>query len=72
MYGFGRLQRRTICVFNQFQPYDNIAEKGGAGGLKKYFGSMPGFLSVLIGIDQHYTLIKEVLHMNVFEKKIQY
>ena len=35
MYGFGRLQQRTTCVFtgNQFQPYDNIAEKGCAGGL---------------------------------------
>ncbi len=34
MYGVGRLQQRTICVFNQFQIYDNIAEKGCAGGLK--------------------------------------
>ncbi len=30
----GRLQQRTTCVFNQFQIYDNIAEKGCAGGLK--------------------------------------
>ena len=29
MYGVGRLQQRTTCVFNQFQSYDNIAEKGG-------------------------------------------
>ncbi len=34
MYGVGRLQRRTACVFYQFQIFDNIAEKGGAGGLK--------------------------------------
>ncbi len=35
MYGFGRLQQRTTCVFNQFQPYDNIVGKGCAGGLKE-------------------------------------
>ncbi len=34
MYGFGRLQQRKVCVFNQFYPYGNIVEKGGAGGLK--------------------------------------
>ncbi len=34
MYGFGRLQQRALCVFNQFQPYDKIASKGGVGGLK--------------------------------------
>ncbi len=33
MYGVGRLQQITTCVFNQFQIYDNIAEKGCAGGL---------------------------------------
>ena len=33
-YGVGRLQQRTTRVFNQFQIYDNIAEKGCAGGLK--------------------------------------
>ena len=33
MYGVGRLQQRTTCVFNQFQAYDNIAEKGAVGGL---------------------------------------
>ena len=26
---------RIPCVFNQFQSYDNIAEKGCAGGLKQ-------------------------------------
>ncbi len=30
MYGVGRLQQRTTCVF---QMYDNIAERGHAGGL---------------------------------------
>ncbi len=35
MYGFGRLQQRTTCVFNQFHMYDNIAEKGCAGGLNQ-------------------------------------
>ena len=34
IYGVGRLQQRTMCVFNQFQSYDNIAEEGCAGGLK--------------------------------------
>ena len=34
MYGVGRLKQRKTCVFNQFQIYDNIAEKGCAGGLK--------------------------------------
>ena len=34
IYGFGRLKQRTTCVFNKFQSYDNIAEKGCAGGLK--------------------------------------
>ena len=38
MYGVGRLQQRTTCVFNQFQIYDNIAEKGYAGGLKIILG----------------------------------
>ncbi len=33
MYGIGRLQQRTTCDCNQFQTYDNIAEKGSAGGL---------------------------------------
>ncbi len=33
MYGVGRLQQRTTCVFTQFQLYDNIAERGGVGGL---------------------------------------
>ncbi len=36
MYGVGRLQQRTMCVFNQFQIYINIAEKGCAGGLKMF------------------------------------
>ena len=36
MYGVGRLQQRTTCVFNQFQIFDNIAEKGCAGGLKSW------------------------------------
>ena len=27
-------QNHTTCVFNQFQIYDNNAEKGGVGGLK--------------------------------------
>ncbi len=34
MYGVDRLQQRKSYVFNQSQIYDNIAEKGGAGGLK--------------------------------------
>ncbi len=35
-HGCGRLQhRRTSCVFNKFQSYDNIAESWGVGGLKK-------------------------------------
>ncbi len=34
MYGVGRLQQRITCNFNQFQIYDNTAEKGCAGGLK--------------------------------------
>ncbi len=36
MYGVDRLQQRTTCVFYQFQIYDNIGEKGGAGGLKLF------------------------------------
>ncbi len=36
IYGVGRLQQRTTCVFYQFQIFDNIAEKGGAGGLNEY------------------------------------
>ena len=36
MYAVGRLQQRTTCVFNQFQIYDHIAEKGCAGGLKAW------------------------------------
>ncbi len=34
MYDVGRLQQRTTCVCNQFQIYDNIAEKGCDSGLK--------------------------------------
>ena len=33
MYGVGRLQQRTTCVFNLFQSYGNIAEKGCAVAL---------------------------------------
>ena len=41
IYGVGRLQQKTTCVFNQFQSYDNIAEKGFAGGLKiNYLGAL--------------------------------
>ena len=34
MYGVGSLQQKTTRVFNEFQSYDNIVEKGCAGGLK--------------------------------------
>ncbi len=40
MYDVGRLQQRTTCVFNQFQIYDNITEKGCAGGLKNKIGAL--------------------------------
>ena len=36
MYGVGRLQQRKTLCFNQFQIYDNIAEKGGVGGLNHF------------------------------------
>ncbi len=49
MYGVGRLQPRTTCVFYQFQIYDNIAEKGCAGGLKfpTQFGSLTDTILLL-------------------------
>ena len=34
LYGRNRLKRKNNVCFNQFQIYDNIAEKGCAGGLK--------------------------------------
>ncbi len=33
MYGVGRLQQKKTRVFNKFRSYDNIVEKGCAGGL---------------------------------------
>ncbi len=37
MYGIGRLQQKKHVFFNKFQSYDNIVEKGCAGGLNSGF-----------------------------------
>ena len=40
MYGVGGLQQRAIHDFNQFQIYDNIAEKGVLVALMKEYISI--------------------------------